>query len=114
MIKRGGRDRAHHAERSAAVDETDSVLGKDPSEGAGTFHEAGICARAGAAIDTDGSNIIHQGHVALQRGGVKRLIRRSKKIYLAISGKSQKNRASRGCTGQLNTLYDGTNTAGKR
>jgi hypothetical protein len=47
------------------------VLGEDSSQGNGGFDKAGICAGAGAAIDTDSPDLVHVGHVALQRNGVK-------------------------------------------
>jgi hypothetical protein len=47
------------------------VLGENLSECDGSFHKAGICAGAGAAIDTDSFDLVHSGHVALQRKGVK-------------------------------------------
>jgi hypothetical protein len=59
----------------------------------------GICARAGAAIDTDSSNIIHSGHVALQRKGVKRLIRQDMEIYPQMAANRERIALREGAPG---------------
>ena len=71
MIQRGFGDRAHQADRTAAIDEADIVLGKDLSERDGSFDKAGVGAGAGAAIDADGFDLVHALHVALQRRKLK-------------------------------------------
>ena len=57
MIEHGFGDRAHQADRAAAIDEADVVLGKALPERDGGFHEAGIGPGAGAAIDADGFDL---------------------------------------------------------
>src|SRR6201999_1651178 len=66
MIEHGGCDRAHQAERAAAIDQADCVLGENLAERAGGFHEVGVGARTGAAIDADRPdlvqiNLVHSG-----------------------------------------------------
>ena len=53
VVEHGSRHSAHHADRSAAIDEPDAVFGEDLTERFGGFDKAGIGAGAGAAIDTD-------------------------------------------------------------
>ena len=50
-------DRAHQADRAAAIDQADVVLGQDAAEGAGGFDEFRIAAGAGAAIDANGFDV---------------------------------------------------------
>ena len=71
VIQRGFGDRAHQADRTAAIDEADIVLGESLSQGDGSFDKAGVGAGAGAAIDTDSFDLIHALHVALQRRKLK-------------------------------------------
>src|SRR4029077_2872653 len=67
MVKCGGGQGTHQADRAAAIDEADTVFGEDFAECPGGFDEAGICAWAGATIDTHCSDLAHMVHVALQR-----------------------------------------------
>ncbi|MGY4360607.1 hypothetical protein ACVW0J_007100 [Bradyrhizobium sp. i1.7.7] len=71
VIEHGGRDRAHQAERAAAIDQADIALGESLAERLGAFGEAGIGSWAGAAIDADSFDRAHWCHDALQRRGVK-------------------------------------------
>src|SRR5205807_1434786 len=71
VIEHGGRQCTHQSDRAAAIDKADAVLGEYFSQGNGGFDKAGVCAGAGAAIDTDGLDFVHVGHVALQRKSVK-------------------------------------------
>jgi len=64
VVQRGLGDRAHQANRSAAIDEANLVLGERLSQGDGSFDKAGIGTGAGAAIDTDSFDLIHHHHVA--------------------------------------------------
>src|SRR5262249_38994165 len=64
-------NRAHQADGAAAVDESDMVLCEDFAERLRCLDEAGVCARAGAAIDTNSLDLVHMSHVALQRRSVK-------------------------------------------
>ncbi len=59
MVQGGFGDRAHQADRAATIDEADIVFGEDLAQGDGGFDKAGVGARAGAAIDTDGFDLIH-------------------------------------------------------
>lgn len=67
MIEGGFRDRAHQADRAAAVDQAHVVVGKGLAECDGSFNEAGIVTGAGAAINTDSLDLVHTILVALQR-----------------------------------------------
>ena len=46
VIEHGLGDRAHQADRAAAIDEPDVVVGEELAEGFGRFDEAGVCAWA--------------------------------------------------------------------
>src|SRR5260221_10791150 len=71
VIENGFGDRAHQADRSAAIDQPDVVLGEDLAEGDRSFDKAGIGSGAGAAIDADGFDLVHLIYVALQRKKLK-------------------------------------------
>jgi hypothetical protein len=47
------------------------------------------------------------GHVALQRKGVKRLIRRFQEIYPQMPANRERIGLCEGCARRLNALYDG-------
>ena len=53
-------DGAHQPDRAAAIDQADIVLSKYFSESDGCFDKAGVAAWAGAAIDTDGFDVVHE------------------------------------------------------
>jgi hypothetical protein len=59
VIEHGARHRAHDAERAAAIDEADAVFGEHLAKRFGGFDEMGIGARAGAALVTDGFDLVH-------------------------------------------------------
>jgi len=67
VIEHGGGHGAHQADRAAAIDKADAAFGQGLAQCLGSFDEAGICAGAGATIDADGLDLVHIGHVALQR-----------------------------------------------
>ena len=64
MLEHGACDRAHHADRAAAIDQADAVLGEDPAKRGRGFDETWIGPGAGAAIDTDGADFSHFSGVA--------------------------------------------------
>jgi hypothetical protein len=101
---------AHQPDRAAAIDEADAVFGESLSEGRCSFDETGICARAGAAIDTDGFNGVHKGDVALRNEGVKPFrFRAAEAILLPGMSAKCKRIAAPGCMARSNALYDGQN-----
>ena len=71
VVEDGARQFAHQADRSAAVHQTDLVLGQDFSERAGGLDEGRIGAGAGAAIDTDFSDVAHAGYIETLAGNLK-------------------------------------------
>ena len=55
----GLRQFAHHADRAAAIDQADTVLGEDLAEGAGGGDKSRVGARSGAAIDANFPDFVH-------------------------------------------------------
>ena len=77
VIEHAGRQRSHQAERAAAVDQPDPVLGEDLSQLAGRFGKRRIGAGAGAAIDAQRSNHTHSRLWHWLSGSVKAAAPRS-------------------------------------
>ena len=91
MIEHGFGDRAHQADRAAAIDQANIVFSEDPAEPLCGLDEAGVCAGAGAAIDTNSLDSVHIGHVALQRRCVKASgFARIKRIAPQIAGNRER------------------------
>ena len=60
-----GRDRTHQADRAAAIDEANAVIGEGLAKGRSRINEFGIGAGTGTAIDADVLNRIHSCYVAI-------------------------------------------------
>src|SRR6185312_14496063 len=100
--------RAHQSVRAAAIDQADAVLGQDLAERAGSFDETGISAGTGTAINTDSLDLVHAGHVALQRkrrqAGVERS--RGDRTYPQIPSIPEGFADGQGCNNAPKPLYD--------
>jgi len=94
MIQCGFGDGAHQAVRAPAIDQAHAILGEDLSERGRAFNKVGIGAWAGAAVDTDSFDLVHDCHVALQRKSVKpiELATAAELIRKCLNGDSEARR----------------------
>ena len=71
VIQHGFGDRTHQTDRSAAINEANTVLSEHLAQRDRSFHETGVRAGAGTAIHADGFDLVHAIYVALQRKKLK-------------------------------------------